>query len=747
MLFHLSNHLIDSHFKKLIKSIMTTYWPKKAYDARKDKLPEWNFTLDPKNRLEQIRNKLVQISEEVSSEEKLYVLYHPDIDASKEQLGFPFMERFHQYFLQRQWEYPYKDPKANYENLFRLDKPAPEEEDKIEAKTKAYVNYSRNYGDFNHFVNVVAATARLIEHFSKTENTVEIFDQIEIDEKKRQHLAAQLSFKPSSIRSFKLLLAAFYHDIGKTVEIHRHGMEGANIFANHTTRAVYQLQRIVEAYRKKTPGINLHFEKEDLLFISHLIYYHDQFGTLGTGESSYLRLADLIHRFRRYTISDNIEKQQEGSRCCLFDLWVLNIADIMVSLEKKYVLQKDLWSRKRAEKRIKKFFSQPPAEALKHDLRATLRFLDRHNESLHNDDLSVLEEDALNYAKQHAVERIRRLLRSLLSDHLKEFRDKFGPWSPSYRIVRLISRFSESKWNTIISRSIYSLGDYAEFTKRFCWIGQMDYAFGFFKKIAERALEHVNNEIETLYQIKGKNSDGSNQTYSGDMIFAGPLLLGVPNIANAPLLIEKLQRESSTNLVSQFIWENIDNKEKKRTEKQLKLADPHIGLQERKYLLVRTLNKIIKNKEFYAEERFAGVILRPETEELIKQYPTDNRMRLNRLLIEDAFPDDIVKSPPNYPCTGWVYKTHDWSLEVDPKDCFWLRTNAEFFADNFTSTIVQILQHLVFREEEIERLRNLEFWVATQRLTKEKIDRIISLEGPSRTRLAVQLALESIYLW
>jgi len=69
--------------------------------------------------------------------------------------------------------------------------------------------------------------------------------------------------------------------------------------------------------------------------------------------------------------------------------------------------------------------------------------------------------------------------------------------------------------------------------------------------------------------------------------------------------------------------------------------------------LVKELNQVIGGPSIYEKERFRTVALRPETERLLEQNPGGQRLaRLNKLLLEDAYPQDLAKSAS----TGWVVK-------------------------------------------------------------------------------------------
>ena len=62
--------------------------------------------------------------------------------------------------------------------------------------------------------------------------------------------------------------------------------------------------------------------------------------------------------------------------------------------------------------------------------------------------------------------------------------------------------------------------------------------------------------------------------------------------------------------------------------------------------LVGELNRVLKDDRLYDEQRFAHVsLMAGETRKVIEQNPTGkDRIRLNRLLLEEAYPHEIVKS-------------------------------------------------------------------------------------------------------
>jgi Domain of Unknown Function (DUF1080) len=69
--------------------------------------------------------------------------------------------------------------------------------------------------------------------------------------------------------------------------------------------------------------------------------------------------------------------------------------------------------------------------------------------------------------------------------------------------------------------------------------------------------------------------------------------------------------------------------------------------------LVKDLNLVLAGPAIYDKTRFSQVALRPETEELLKQSVSGLQLaRLNKMLVEDAYPAELAKSAP----TAWVVK-------------------------------------------------------------------------------------------
>jgi len=613
MLYRMAYPENDECFKQYHNDLTKLYWPKDRYlaDDNIGPLPE-AYGADDSNedRINAVKEALKKIAKSVG-EGDLYPVYTPDSTVA-EFSPFPFLARFHEYFFQRQWDQPFDNPRNNAYEYFHLH--PPKDRDKNDQHCTDGDNYSKNVGDYHHFVNVVAALARLIMYFKDPRHVMDLFEF-----KHKAHIATEEELEvicrtvaydsEPGMRTFNLMLAGFYHDIGKTITGPRHGMEGYTILAFHTSRARYQINQIVKKYNK-----NYEFLRDDLLNVANMVFFHDQFGTIGTGEDSYMRLEDVISAIDGYSLKHGDEHVAWAQRY-LFDLWLLNVADIIVSLEAKWELQTFWQDRLISEQKIQQFFrgdaSNPHNSGgnLAYDISVVFDIMQGHCHEENTDDTSALQESLHCCSRRHVVERVRRLIRASLRNPLDQRiaeGEKLSSQKKSYmqEVASCIQQIPDHEWDSSIIRSIHSIGDFQEFCRRISWIGKMDYALGFFEKIAQRALVLINKEIT------------QNGTRTG--------------------------------------W----------------IRDPGSSLNS-------------------GSDEISG----------------SDEMRYRH------------------------------------------KVQAQFIADNYAATVVQILSYLVFREESIDSLRNIEFSDTKARLTDEKIDKIIGIEGPFRARRATQLVLQTVYIY
>jgi hypothetical protein len=514
MLFYIP-YSKDKNFKIFVEEyIKKAYWPEERY--KKEKFKGWTKRPKDTQIIDKLKKRMSEISQKVCNEENLYIKTK-GIDGQKDKgMKLPFMDWFHRLFMERKYDFPYRDPEDDKDNLLRLKPSGAKKE-----------NYSKNEGNYHHFINVVMASARIIKYFTDKNNISKLFSSPgNISPDEVAYFRDNIHYQDSpDIRTFKLMLASFYHDIGKTIVDHRHGMEGSFIIADHTTRSLSQLDTIAKSYPTPSPPTQpaTHkentFEREDLLEISTFLYYHDSFGTLGTGESSYTLLTDMIDRIKRNCLRYQGTRADQKRYCnmALFDLWTLNIADIIVSMKDKFKFQPEWEEESKSIKLIKEFVESEGGQNRIHDLRVALQLLQKHNEGTHRDDTIELEEMAQREARAHTVERIRRLVCSSLQVAIIQFIEKDTENAKTRVMTDVMNNimttdgglgkytlsFPPGVLHSIIFRNIESLSDPKEFYKRLAWIVSMDYALGFFLKIAYRAIETVNAELNNTGCVTG----------------------------------------------------------------------------------------------------------------------------------------------------------------------------------------------------------------------------------------------------
>ena len=109
------------------------------------------------------------------------------------------------------------------------------------------------------------------------------------------------------------------------------------------------------------------------------------------------------------------------------------------------------------------------------------------------------------------------------------------------------------------------------------------------------------------------------------------------NFKDAPAFVARLK--ANADPVAQYLNTQLTDKTRAALATSAP-AQPSIACQE---LLVGDLNEVIRKKIVFDPARFQGVPLRPGTEELRQLAPqADNLVRLNRALLEDAFPAELT---------------------------------------------------------------------------------------------------------
>lgn len=347
----------------------------------------------------------------------------------------------------------------------------------------------KNEGTLNHVVNVVTAMAHVLVYLEKHGDEV-LFGSFDVR------------------RRLGLMLLAFYHDIGKCVVFRRHAVEGRALFAEPKASILYRFELIYKAY-----GLDL--PHETLPFFAELIGAHDVFGTVSTGENGLLSLSGVVGRLK-----DLYNGDKQAVKDAVLDLWLLNCADILVSVPR---LNKNEVDKSKPQKWCETppgtldagldwFFASIKGTYLKEDLGFALDIAEAVCDGA----------DAYGYAKalseKRAAHRFARLARSALGDVLEKPETRFCPLLKDEIVQRLESPAIIPTINMIL-RDTFGEGH----QKLFGAMLQFDYALGFFSTLAERAVYWLNEELEeksfrTGWIYKRKIPQENDTQYAGDFL-------------------------------------------------------------------------------------------------------------------------------------------------------------------------------------------------------------------------------------
>jgi type VI secretion system ImpH/TssG family protein len=142
----------------------------------------------------------------------------------------------------------------------------------------------------------------------------------------------------------------------------------------------------------------------------------------------------------------------------------------------------------------------------------------------------------------------------------------------------------------------------------------------------------------------------------------GPVSFSVHDLIDAASLAAKLRSESSADPLSSYLCQQLSPVARDN------LANPGGHPDSRwQQTLVNELNRIIQSGPIYEPQRFAGVALAAETKTLLARHPRGQDLaRLNRRLLEDAYPAEISKhrQAGGLGWTTWL-KTKPFTRDAD----------------------------------------------------------------------------------
>lgn len=120
-----------------------------------------------------------------------------------------------------------------------------------------------------------------------------------------------------------------------------------------------------------------------------------------------------------------------------------------------------------------------------------------------------------------------------------------------------------------------------------------------------------------------------------------PSTFSAGEVKNWPGFIKRLNDHSDP--VSALLWQRLASQDQDALKNFQPSGPTAKPAQE---AVIKVLNKVIAEPSIYDDTRFQGISLRPETTDMMKQKPTGPSLaRLNRLLLEDAYPLDLARIP------------------------------------------------------------------------------------------------------
>ncbi|MDR1705466.1 MAG: hypothetical protein LBS19_12375 [Clostridiales bacterium] len=331
------------------------------------------------------------------------------------------------------------------------------------------IEYRDALGNLSHFTNVVAAMAHIVTYAEK--HMDKLLPKGEND--------VERVFSPQ--RRLDIMMIAYYHDIGKAIIPRRHAMGGKYLLAEPKASVRFRFEQIFSAYKecRISPG--------KLSLYSETIGAHDLIGTMGTGENGTLSMSGVVLRFK-----DLFNGDKAKVKTAVFDLWLLNVADIIVSINNftpgysKFMKQPWQWAQPgHMDGKIEELLGFAASkysfqgEYLNEDLRFALQIADSY------DSYGF----AKNLAEKQAAHRFRRLARQTLGNSVengaalsKTLKDK---------VIKVLDDDAAIASVKEILRGEF--GD--DYGRRFGMMLQFDYALGFFNKLSERAVEWLGIEL------------------------------------------------------------------------------------------------------------------------------------------------------------------------------------------------------------------------------------------------------------
>lgn len=158
----------------------------------------------------------------------------------------------------------------------------------------------------------------------------------------------------------------------------------------------------------------------------------------------------------------------------------------------------------------------------------------------------------------------------------------------------------------------------------------------------KNAGDWVSSELPLLREFLDSNKGSFEVEFYGVSAQGGRYassLLCAGNFKDAKAFTTELSQKRCP--ISEWLWDQLD------AGTQTTLLDKDQTQQTVESALIRSFNQMMAKGSMYDEERFKGVKLRPETKEILKGMAVqmgEEAIRLNRLLLEDAYPSQLSRT-------------------------------------------------------------------------------------------------------
>jgi len=129
--------------------------------------------------------------------------------------------------------------------------------------------------------------------------------------------------------------------------------------------------------------------------------------------------------------------------------------------------------------------------------------------------------------------------------------------------------------------------------------------------------------------------------YEKKLLFSSSSIFSGDDITNLPAFVKKLTVRQDP--VSDFVSDHLDLSARTLLDSY---QGTNVDSDELQAVLAKNLNHMIVGPLIYDSVRFKSVSLRPKTEELLKEKPQgQDLVRLNQMLLQDAYPEEITPRP------------------------------------------------------------------------------------------------------